>query len=459
MKEFLEDISNAAKEFKKRNQGCIGILSHNDTDGITSAAIISKALERLNQKFHISIITRLSKEEANNKIKLKDYKTWLLLDYGGKEAKDLAKAHPDKFFIILDHHLTDGIKIKHKNIICLDPSLYGIDGGKDVCAASICYLFTEALSPENLDLLPLAIVGMTGDSQIPPTSINKELLDKAIKHKLIEIKKGLKFYGWTSRPIQKALEYSTEPYIPGISGSESKAVEFLQELDINPKKEDGSWKTFLDLTEDEKKKLASAIILKRHKAKDAQEVFGDKIFITNPKISEFREVEIFSAYLNSCAKQNQFGIAIATALGDQEAYEASKQLVIKYRSSLLNAMSYFYDNQENKDTVLKTEKAIYFLGKDNLDTNIVSTVCTILSHNLEEQGKPIFCFSYIKDTNKMKVSSRIIGENTKNMNLGKINKKIAEELGGIGGGHAPAAACTVPKKEENFIKLVEQSIK
>ena len=61
-----------------------------------------------------------------------------------------------------------------------------------------------------------------------------------------------------NRPVHKALEYSTNPFIPGISGEESASIQFLSSLGIELKKE-GSWKTLADLTDEETKKLATAI--------------------------------------------------------------------------------------------------------------------------------------------------------------------------------------------------------
>ena len=57
-----------------------------------------------------------------------------------------------------------------------------------------------------------------------------------------------------SRPLHKALEFSN---IPGID-QESKAVQFLSEIGINPQK-DGDWRTLNDLSDEEKKKLTQAI--------------------------------------------------------------------------------------------------------------------------------------------------------------------------------------------------------
>jgi len=55
LKKIAEEIKNTTKLIK--------VTSHLDTDGITSAAIISKALSRENKKFCLSIVKQLSEEE------------------------------------------------------------------------------------------------------------------------------------------------------------------------------------------------------------------------------------------------------------------------------------------------------------------------------------------------------------------------------------------------------------
>ncbi|MGD2073262.1 MAG: hypothetical protein PVG65_07240, partial [Candidatus Thorarchaeota archaeon] len=47
------------KTYKKH----IKIISHHDTDGITSAAILARTLKNLDKKFSIRIVKQLEKEE------------------------------------------------------------------------------------------------------------------------------------------------------------------------------------------------------------------------------------------------------------------------------------------------------------------------------------------------------------------------------------------------------------
>jgi single-stranded DNA-specific DHH superfamily exonuclease len=79
---IIDSIKEFSKYFlEKINKKKIHVVSHYDCDGITSAAIISKTLERLNIEFTLKILKQLTKHEINlfpkNKI-------LFLLDFGYK---------------------------------------------------------------------------------------------------------------------------------------------------------------------------------------------------------------------------------------------------------------------------------------------------------------------------------------------------------------------------------------
>lgn len=456
---FETEIINAAQKFKEIKDSSVGIISHNDTDGITSAAIISKAMQRMGINFQIHFITR-TEEDIVKKITEKKYKTFLLLDYGSQEISNIARECSDKTFFVLDHHKPK-TQLQLSNVVHLNPHFFGIDGGSEICAAGICFLFAKALNEANKDLIYLAIVGAVGDSQRVSGKFsgpNQKIFEEALREGQVITKKGLKFYGWMSRPLHKALEYSTDPFIPNISGSESAAVQFLQELKIPLKKEDGNWRTFSDLTEDEKKKLASALIAQRHNIENPADIFEEKIILTKFPINELREVEVLSAAINSCAKLGYFGLAVGVALGNSSDYEESKSIIQSYRKEIINAMQFFYDNENNNNIVKKTKHTIYFLLGDKINPNLISTVSTILSANLEEKGKILLCMGVSGE--KAKISARFIrNSNIRNISLGAILSEISEKLGGEGGGHAMAAGATIPAgKEEMFINAFEEKL-
>ena len=92
MFEFIKDFSNKFIEDTKDKK--IQIISHFDTDGITSASIVIKTLERLEKHFSTKIIKSLSLEEINQ---LPENKIIIMLDMGSGNIEQLASSNKKTF--------------------------------------------------------------------------------------------------------------------------------------------------------------------------------------------------------------------------------------------------------------------------------------------------------------------------------------------------------------------------
>ncbi|MFH1839612.1 MAG: single-stranded DNA endonuclease, partial [Nanoarchaeota archaeon] len=73
--EFNEAIALVALKFKDIS-GTIRVISHLDADGLTSAAILAKTLEREGKHFNLTIVRSLTKEFLDE-LKKEDYKTFV----------------------------------------------------------------------------------------------------------------------------------------------------------------------------------------------------------------------------------------------------------------------------------------------------------------------------------------------------------------------------------------------
>ena len=104
IKEFTEEFLKQIKDKPVR------IISHYDTDGISSAAIVGKALQRIDKKFSIRIVKGLDKEIINQELKRNGREVLLFTD--------LASGSLDYFqnlknpIFILDHHEINKQKLK-----------------------------------------------------------------------------------------------------------------------------------------------------------------------------------------------------------------------------------------------------------------------------------------------------------------------------------------------------------
>jgi len=144
---------------------------------------------------------------------------------------------------------------------------------ESLSSAAICYLFARALSPENKDMANLAVIGMVGD--LHEKNIGKRF-DQIIKDSETVIKKGLMLYPST-RPLDRALDYCSNPYIPGVSGSRPGVLELLRDSRLVP--ENGKYKALYELNEDEMKRLITSIVLKSKGNAKVEEMIGNLFLV------------------------------------------------------------------------------------------------------------------------------------------------------------------------------------
>jgi len=195
MESFLNSIKLHANNFKKLNTELIKVVSHLDADGLSSSSIITKALTRAGFKFSLVTVRQLD-DFLFDEISRENFSVLLFLDLGSGSLKQIEEKFPDKKIYILDHHpLQD---YKPKNISLVNPHLHNIDGSKDISGAGVCYLFSKALDPINMDLAHIAILGAIGDMQENngfKSDLNNFILEDAINSKKMEVKIGLRLFG------------------------------------------------------------------------------------------------------------------------------------------------------------------------------------------------------------------------------------------------------------------------
>lgn len=415
----------------------IHLISHFDTDGITSAAIFSKTLKRLGNQFSIKIIKQLTKEEISN---LPDDKIIIILDMGSGNLDGLSKTNKEIF--IIDHHEIKNKKIQ-KNIHIINPHLF--KKSDDLCAAEITYLISKNISEENKDLAHLAVLGMVGDTM--EKEINKTR-NQIIKEAEVHIKKGLLIYPST-RPLDKALEYSSRPFIPGITGNPKGTYELLKEAGLE--KTGKIYKPLIDLNDEEMKNLVTAVAL-RLSEKESSKFIGNLYLLKFfNKIEDAREL---SAIINACSRMDNPETSLLLCLGNIQARKKAERIYFKYRQHIISGLKYIENNGN-----IQGREYIIINAKDKIKDTIIGTLASILSFSsIYKEGTIIITMAYNED--KIKISTRMAGRNPKtNRNLKELMDSITKTLGGESGGHKEAAGCTINKEqEEKFIELIKKKL-
>jgi single-stranded-DNA-specific exonuclease len=435
---ILNEVVDFAKKFLELSKGKkIHIVSHFDTDGITSATIFSKTLERLGSQFSVKILKQLNDEEI---MRFPEDKLIVLLDLGSNSIKDLSNLKNE--ILIIDHHEISE-KQMPANITIINTHLMA--EYENLCTAELCYLISKEISKENKDFAYLAIVGAVGDTLEKEISKSR---DNIIKDSKVKLKKGLLLYPST-RPIDKTLEFSSEPFIPGVTGDRFGCIEILKEAGIE--RINKAYPALIDLNDDEMKKLTTAILL-RMSSEKSQHYIGNLYLIKFfNKIEDAREL---SAIVNACSRMGNPEVALMMCMGSTNARKEAEKIYVRYRQNIISGLKFIEKNNH-----IKGERYVIINAKDNVKDTIIGTLASILSFSsVYSQGTIIIAMAY--NENKVKVSARIAGKNPKQgHNLKELIESITKIVGGEYGGHDNAAGCTINKaEEEKFIDLMKRKL-
>ncbi len=442
---MLKEVDSFARDFLEFvGDRPLRIISHYDTDGITSAAILAKTFKRLDKKFSIRIVKGLEGDIIKSELKRQPKEVIIFSDLASGSL-DYFQALVEPIFI-LDHHEIDKNKLNNK-IRIINPHLMDSPENDKATGAGICYLFSKAISQDNQDLSSLAVIGMIGDRHESNLSkINQKIIDDA--HDL-QIKKGLVIYPAT-RPLRRALEWSTSPYIPGVTGDGPGAMEILREIGISYDK------SLLDLTEDEMSKLITAVMIRRAQHNRVEDILGNlyilKFFNTKEDVREI------SVLINACSRLGYSDTAISYCLENEGAKKRALDIYTDYKQELVSGLKV-----AEKMEKIKGKGFVILNAKDKIKDAIVGTICSMLSSS-PSYGDGTILIGMAYNGDKVKVSARIVGSEGRNLRevLEKVVIKFkAENPDTVAevGGHHFAAGCLIEREKEGlFINKLKKEL-
>jgi len=435
IKKSLEDqIEIIAEKFLEtiKDQE-IFVVSHFDTDGISSATIMVQALRRLDARFSLRIVKSLEPEFIKT---IPKDKIILFLDLASGSFDYIAKANLKEVFVIDHHEISKQVP---ESINIINPELHN---KQKISASSLVYLFCKKINKKNAEFAKLAILGMVGDMlEKDIDKLNSNILDDGE----IKRKRGLLIYPST-RPLNRTLEHSSHPFIPGVTGDPEGVLEILREINITPKNK--KYKSIIELNKEEMEKLITAIMLRNPKCKHS-EILGD-IFLIKlfNKLEDAREI---SAMVNACSRAGETSTAIQFLMESQKAKKSAEATHIKHKQNLISGLKFIAE-------IKKTQGKGFIIinAKDKIKDTIIGTIASILSNSsLYEEDTVVTAMAYYED--KIKVSIRIVGRNGRNVR--EILSKVIDQIGGEVGGHKFAAGCIITRdKEEAFIQLLKKNL-
>lgn len=463
---FLASAEQAAKVIREvaEKDGFIHVFSHLDADGISAAGIIGKALSRLDTRFRIRI-TQWVDEKIIGEITADKPDLVIMTDFGSGYIDLLNEKIPTFKVVILDHHQISGTA-QNPNHVQVNPHLHGIDGATDVSGSGVAYFAARAIDPHNIDLSPIALVGALGDmqdryDQRKLGGLNALIVEDALNAKLLVVEKDLMFFGRETRPIHRTLASTTNPFLPGISGEEDKSLEFLSNLNI-PLKEGDKFRALRDLTEDERRRLCSALaeyLLSKGMHYGIANLIGNIYVLTAESPgTALRDAREFAVVLNSTGRMDRPSLGIAVCMGDRtSALEEANKVLEEYRKSINKYLFWVMEKPER----LKELDNIYVVnGEDFVNEKIVGTISSILISSLPNIEKPLIAYAQVPGEGLAKISSRTTDMAVhKGVNLGDVMKVASEKFGGKGGGHNIAAGGQVAlDKVDEFVKIANELV-
>jgi RecJ-like exonuclease len=426
----IEIVANKFLEATKDRE--IYIISHFDTDGITSATIMIQTLKKLDKKFSLKILKRIEEDTIRN---LPKDKLILFLDLASGSLDEIKESGLQEVFIIDHHEVTQQIP---KEINIINPQL---NGKEELSSSSLVYLFCKEICEDTKELAKLAILGMIGDSM--EKSIDK-LNNLIINDGEVKKKRGLLIYPST-RPLNRTLEYCSDPYIPGVTGNTKGVIELLRDIGITIT--NGKYKSLIELDEGEMSKLVTAIVLRNPRVKN-REIIGD-IFLIKffNKLEDAREL---SAMINACSRMGEPETAIQLCMESSKAKKRAEVMHTKYKQHIISGLKSVSESEK-----IEGNGFVIINAREKIKDTIIGTIASILSNSaIYEEGTAIITMAYYED--KIKVSARNVGRNGRNIR--EILTSTMEQIGGEVGGHKFAAGCMLnQEKEQEFLESLKKN--
>ncbi|MFB6133098.1 MAG: DHH family phosphoesterase [Halanaeroarchaeum sp.] len=443
-----------------READSVLVASHNDTDGLTSAAIATTALERAGIPSATTILKQLDDERLAS-IAGTDDQTVLFTDLGSGQLDAILEYAERQDFtpVVADHHQPADIDMAaHVN-----PVLEGIDGGSELSGAGAAYVLARALADcsrtgedhaaeGNRDLAALAVVGAVGDMQTVDGELvgaNASIAEEGVAAGVLDTATDLAVYGTQTRPLPKLLEYADDVSIPGVTDDSGGAVRFLEGLDLDLRT-DGEWRTYADLTHAERQTVVSGLVRRAVQRGVPADRIDDLVGTTYTLPREtagtvLRDASEFSTLLNATARYDRADVGLAVCLGDRrEAFEEARRLLRTHRRNLSEGIDWVADNG-----VTREEHCQWFHAESAIRETIVGIVAG-MAYGADgvDRSVPMIGFAH-GDEGETKVSARGTPELLRRgLDLSAVMREASQAVGGDGGGHEIAAGATVPRGTE-----------
>jgi RecJ-like exonuclease len=411
----------------------------------------------------------------------KDYKPLFFRQLDGNALDEVADLGADLVIFtdlgsgmiqeICDRDLQAVVADHHKPVACLadplahiNPHLVGADGATELSGSGTSFLLARALataSGGNDDLAALAVVGAVGDLQDMASGrlqgLNRRILEIGSVAGAVSFSRDIKLFGRQTRPVYKMLEYSQDPYLPGLSGKEDACIAFLKDIGIRLGGE--KWRRWIDLNQEEKSSMVTAILRKGLRSGVSniklERLIGEVyVLLKEQEGTELRDASEYSTLLNATARYGHADVGLRVCMGDREkAFDEAHTLLSQHRQNLVNGLKFV-----STAGITPLKNIQYFDAGDAILDTIVGIVAG-MSFQMADRSMPILALARTQEGD-LKVSARGTHDLVRSgLDLADALSRCARAVGGVGGGHNVAAGATIPANAaREFLELMDNVV-
>ena len=432
---LLSTLSQAADIV--RGHEFVQVYSHYDADGVSSAAILAKTLMRAGKEFRVTLFTTLN-DYNMEVIRNSKADCVIVSDLGASYIDQLDQMEQD--VVVLDHHT---IISEAKRVCYANPHLYGIDGMTSGCGATMCLLFAVTMDERNWDLVQIAFAGIAGDRQHinGVSGLNVYLLEEGTRRGYIERMQGSLI---PAGDLMTELFLCTDPYIRGVTGDVDGVAKLMSDAGV----ENG--KSFMDLTEEERRRLSSLIAIKLTQQgvllSSMEEIARDRYYLKGMRM----DAENLSSILNNCGRAGIGGVGIAAGMGDERCLNEGAEQSCESAKLVVEAMV-----DLDRRGLNQMEHIQWF---DSTDSGFTGMLCGIAMQSIGDHTKPTIGMN--KSNDPVNLSSRgMFCQLERGVDLAKAMREACASVGGQGGGHRIAAGGSVPlDKVDEFLANLDRIV-
>ena len=442
-------INSLAQKFLENTKDKdIQVVSHFDTDGISSAALAILALRKKDKRFSLEIVKSLTEEFIN---KLDKEKPVLFLDLASGSLEAIKNAGLKEAYIVDHHELPLGEETQiPDNVEIANPQLHDKE---KLSGSALTYLFSKAIDERNKEHAKLGILGLIGDSMEKDMD---KIVNEILEDSEVQKRRGPLIYPST-RPLNRTLEYCSSFYIPDVTGNIKGVLELLREAGITP--ENGKYKSLIELKDDEMQQLITSILLRNPRVKN-EEIVGD-IFLIKffNKLEDAREL---SAKINACSRLGEPEVAVQLCLELSNAKKRAETIHAKYKQEIVSGLKQV-QNQEK----IQGKNYVIANAQDKIKDTMAGTIASILSNSkVYDPGTIIVTMANdTQNPEKVKVSARNVkdlsDENNNAKNVREVLNDVVKGLPGEAevGGHEHAAGAIIDKEQEQkFMNTLKEKL-